>query len=249
MKKYTSLIFALLIHLSFIFAGPLPEGFVYIKDIDPTIQESVRYASSENFVGAPIEGYVAPRTILTRAAAEALHKVQEELLNEGYCLVVYDAYRPQKAVDNFMRWSTDISEQSMKKRYYPRVNKADVFDLGYVAKKSGHSRGSTVDLSIIKIDKKLKNNSEIVVLSRQLNDGFSILCLDDNSVDMGSTFDLFDEASHHDTSLVGASYIKLRNYLRHKMEKYGFKAYSNEWWHYTLVDEPFPNTYFDFDVE
>lgn len=243
MKK---LFFILLLFAMRVYAM-LPDDFVYLSDVDPSIIQEVRYASSENFIGRPIAGYKKPKIILTRQAAEALHQAQEMFVQEGYSLVVYDAYRPQKAVDEFVRWSSDLNDQRMKKQYYPRVNKADLFDLKYIMKKSGHSRGSTVDVSIIPLDKKIKMPVEIS--KRKLRDGFRILFLDDDTVDMGSSFDLFDLASHEDSPIIEPQYTKIRNYLKFKMEKAGFVGVKEEWWHFTLKNEPHPNTYYDFDVE
>ena len=136
------------------------KGFVYLHEVDPTILVSLRYHSNENFVGKPVAGYKKSVVILTKQTAEALKKVQEAVKKDGYSLVVYDAYRPQQAVDNFMCWSLDVKDQLKKSYYYPRVNKADVFKLGYVVERSGHSRGSTVDLTIIELGKKLHEVKE-----------------------------------------------------------------------------------------
>lgn len=226
------------------------KGFVYLHEVDPTILVSLRYATYENFVGKPVDGYKKPVAIMTKQTAEALKKVQEEVKKDGYSLIVYDAYRPQQAVDHFIKWSEDINDQSKKSEYYPRVNKADVFNLGYVAKRSGHSRGSTVDLSLIK-DGKLVH--EIKERDRKLLDGYTIKILDDGTLDMGSSFDLFDAASHYENSLIKDKFKKLRTYLKNVMEKYGFENYSDEWWHFTLKNEPFPadkdESYFNFVVE
>jgi len=149
-------------------AVELPKDFVNLKEIEPSIIENLRYFSNENFIGRKIDGYNANRVILTHKAAIALVKVQQELLKDGYSLVIYDAYRPQRAVDLFMKWSKDSEDQIAKEKYYPNINKADVFKLGYVAEKSGHSRGSTVDLSIIKVGDSLK---PITLQKRQLKNG------------------------------------------------------------------------------
>ncbi|MBM3886841.1 M15 family metallopeptidase, partial [Candidatus Dependentiae bacterium] len=210
------------------------------------IQTSIRYFSSENFVGSSIDGYKTSRIIMTKPTAEALSKVQKELLSEGYSLVVYDAYRPQKAVNHFVRWGNNEADIKMKAQYYPNVDKKAVFDLGYVATKSGHSRGSTVDLTIIRVGEKLKIPTFQL---RSFETAQAIPFLDDGTVDMGSSFDLFDEASHHESTKIPEKYHTWRRYLRKKMEKYGFKIYQDEWWHYTLINEPFPATYFDFDIE
>jgi D-alanyl-D-alanine dipeptidase len=223
------------------------QGFVYLEEVDSTIRTSLRYATDENFLGHPVAGYKSQEhVIVTYPTALALKKVQEEVQKDGYCLVVYDAYRPQQAVDSFMEWSTNLTAQSKKSFYYPRVNKEDVFDLGYVAKRSGHSRGSTVDLTII------ENNKEIhpVIASvRVLKDGFSILFLDDGTVDMGSSFDLFDIASHYENDLIPAEYKIMRKYLHNVMIKHGLKGIAEEWWHFTLENEPFPTNYFNFPVQ
>ena len=225
-------------------------GFVYLHEIDPTIQVSVRYATDENFVGQPVDGYKQPIIILTRQAAQALKKVQEEVAKDGYSLLVYDAYRPQSAPDHFMRWSEDLRDRRKKEIYYPRVNKADVFKLGYVGKRAGHSRGSTVDLTLIK---KGDQVHDVIVSERVLLNGYRIPFLDDGSVDMGSSFDLFDEVSHDGSKLIPEKYQKLRRYLKEVMERHGFKIYSEEWWHFTLKNEPFPanqdSSYFNFSVE
>jgi len=226
------------------------QGFVYLSEIDPTIQQSVRYCSDENFVATVVDGYAKPVIILTKQAAQALKEVQKEVNRDGYELVVYDAFRPQRAVNHFMRWSEDVKDQAKKSLYYPRVNKADVFALGYVAQRSGHSRGSTVDLTIIKRGHKVQPITE---KKRTLRDGYTITMLDDGTVDMGSSFDLFDVASHFDNELIAQEYKHMRAYLKNVMEKHGFVCYEDEWWHFTLQNEPHPknldSSYFDFVVE
>lgn len=221
----------------------LPEGFVYLRDIDSTIIENSRYFSADNFLGRPVPGYRTHRIICTRKAAERLKAAHDVLKKKNYRFVVYDGYRPQRAVNEFMRWSQDEADQEAKELYYPTVHKKDVFKLGYVAEKSGHSRGSTFDLTIIKVGEHLK---PIRVSFRQLANGDVIPFLDDNTQDMGASFDLFHEASHHDSPLVDGQIQEKRNLLRGIMEQHGFKAYKCEWWHYTLEKEPYPETYFDF---
>ncbi|MDR0296856.1 MAG: M15 family metallopeptidase [Rickettsia sp.] len=249
-KKYYKYIFISLLLITFTvhpsFAAKLPENFVYLKDINPTIIENLRYYSSKNFCGKVIDGYKANRVILTKPAAEALSEVQKELLANGYSLVIYDAYRPQRTVNYFIEWAKDLSDQTTKSDYYPNVNKDDLFILGYIAKKSDHTRGSTVDLTIIKSSDVLH---DITITKRKLTDGRSISFLDDGTVEMGSSFDLFDVASHHDSNVITPEYLAQRGYLRAIMKKHGFNEYNKEWWHYTLNNEPFPNTYFDFEIE
>jgi len=222
----------------------LPEGFVYLDQVDSSILQNMAYASENNFIGQKINGYVSNRAILTSKAAHALSLVQQDLLECGFSLVVYDAYRPQKAVNHFIAWSKNESHIEMKAHYYPHIDKKDLFDLGYLATKSAHSRGSTVDLSIIRVgDEKLLLNSQ----ERCFEDGRAFTYLSDGTLDMHSHFDLFDEGSWHDSPLVSGEAAKNRNYLRTKMQAQGFNSYDKEWWHYELRDEPFPDRYFDFD--
>lgn len=226
------------------------KGFVYLHEVDPTILISPRYYSNENFLGARVDGYCKPVIVITKQAAEALKKVQADLKKDGYSLVVYDGYRPQRAVNHFVRWSEDSADQLRKSQYYPRVDKAKVFELGYVARRSGHSRGSTIDLTIIKDGQQL---SEIKEEKRVLLDGYTITLLNDGTVDMGASFDLFDQASHIENDVIAEQFKQMRTYLRMVMQKHGFKPYSEEWWHFTLKNEPFPadqeSSYFDFEIE
>lgn len=225
----------------------LPEGFVYLRDFLPDVQLSLRYASEENFVGRKINGYLANVSIVTKQAAIGLQKAQQLAEEFGYELVIYDGYRPQKSVDQFIFWSEDSTDRQTKKSfYYPRVRKEETFDLGYIARKSGHSRGSTIDLTLISMGKSVQH--EIVPKQRTLNDNFTFYFLDDGTIDMGSSFDLFDIASHTTNSLISSFEQQRRFLLRDLMNRSGFTNYENEWWHFTLRDEPFPNDYFDFDI-
>lgn len=202
----------------------LPQGFVYLKDVDSSIIQDMKYITSDNFVGRPIAGYEKAQCILTREAAIALSKVQAELRHQSLGLKVYDCYRPQRAVNDFIAWSKDASDQKMKSEYYPRVNKRDVFKLGYVAEKSGHTRGSTIDLTIISLK-------------------------DNKNLEMGTHFDLLDEHSHTLSPDVSREALNNRLFFKDTMEQNGFVPYSEEWWHFTLKNEPFPDTYFDFPVK
>lgn len=223
------------------------QGFVYLDEIDPTIQVLLRYATSDNFVGKPLPGYeITDRAIITRQTACALKEVQTFVQNHGYCLVVYDAYRPQQTVDYFIQWAQDYSDQLQKSTYYPYINKEHVFDLRYVAGRSGHSRGSTVDITLIKNDQKL---TPIIWSQRILLNTYTIPFLDDGTIDMGSSWDLFDVVSHFDNDYIPMHYKILRTYLRRVMIFHGFKPIEEEWWHFTLEYEPFPDTYFNFPVK
>lgn len=251
--KKLAISFVFIISINSCFAIPKEmrdKGFVYLNEIDPTILISLHYSSTENFLGTVVDGYKKPVLILTKQAADALKCVQEEVRKDGYSLVVYDAYRPQCAVNHFVTWGQNSQDQVKKKQYYPRIDKAKVFELGYVAKRSGHSRGSTVDITLIKIGNELHPVKEY---NRKLIDGYAISILDDGTVDMGSSFDLFDLASHYESSLINPKYAKLRSYLRSVMVKHGFRGCAEEWWHFTLKEEPFPanknDSYFDFEID
>lgn len=201
-----------------------PEGFVYIHDLIPTAHYEIRYAGDHNFIGRPVDGYTKPVALLTEEAAEALKKAAATLEAKGYELKVFDAYRPQRAVNNFIDWARDPEQVEMKQEFYPEVDKKDLFKLGYIASRSGHTRGSTVDLSLVH-----KATGE--------------------EVDMGSPYDFFGPASHHGASTITPQQTKNREILLRAMKEAGFRAYSEEWWHYTLRDEPYPDTYFDFPVQ
>lgn|GEM_PF-718980 len=205
-------------------AYELPEGFVYLEDVLPDVQYEIRYYSEYNFVGRQIEGYYAPYAIATEEMAEALAKVSNEMAEDGYRLLIYDTYRPAKAVEFFKAWSTDEDDTAMKDVFYPNEDKSQLFKRGYLSKKSGHSRGSTVDLTLVEAD-----SGELV--------------------DMGSPYDLLDEISYFGTNLITKEQAANREILKKVMKKHGFKEYSKEWWHYVLINEPHPTTYFDFDVQ
>ena len=204
------------------------EGFVYVKNIIPDLIEDLRYFTDNNFMGEKADGYEANYAILTKEAATALSKAADELREKGYVVKIYDAYRPQKAVDHFVRWSK-TSDQRNKKDYYPDLAKTSLFPT-YIARKSGHSKGSTVDMTICYKDTK-------------------------EEVDMGSHFDYFGPPSH--PSFIGKypggevtqQHKQNRMMLREVMVRHGFKPYDNEWWHFTLKNEPYPTTYFIFPVK
>ena len=224
----------------------MPDDFVVLSDIDPSITIHIRYATNDNFLGRPVTGYKDKnKTVCTRKAALALKAAHNELKQHGYRLVVYDAYRPQRAADEFMDWRKNSNDQCMKQQYYPTIDKVDVLKKGYVADRSGHSRGSAFDLTIIELSKEL---TPIMYSKRTLTNGEKVPFLDDNTVDMGSSFDLFHSVSHHETSLIELTFLERRNFLRAIMKKHGFKGYSGEWWHYILKDEPYTEKYFDFVV-
>ncbi|MET9394441.1 M15 family metallopeptidase [Streptomyces sp. NPDC006624] len=231
-------------------AGPEPKAprdFVTLRSVDPTILQEMRYFTPHNFVGERIDGYHQPVCILTRPAAEALHKAQRKLLRQGYTLKVYDCYRPQRAVDHFVRWAEDLDDQSMKGEFYPNVDKTRLFADGYIAEKSGHSRGSTLDVTLVKLPaaptRPYRPGEPLVPCVAPRDERFP-----DNSVDMGTGFDCFDTLSHTFDPRVQGAQRANRLLLKDTLEGLGFVNLAEEWWHYTFKPEPHPGTYFDFPV-
>ncbi|GHE77885.1 D-alanyl-D-alanine dipeptidase [Streptomyces longispororuber] len=224
-----------------------PEGFVALRDVDPTILQEMRYVTPHNFVGERIDGYRQPLCILTEPAAKALHKAQRALLRKGYSLKVYDCYRPQRAVDHFVRWAEDLGDERMKAEFYPRVDKSRLFEDGYIAKKSGHSRGSTVDLTVVRLP---AAPTRPYIPGEPLKPCYAPRGerFPDNSVDMGTGYDCFDTLSHTDDPRVTGKQRAHRDLLRNALTKTGFVNLPEEWWHFTYKPEMFPETYFDFPV-
>lgn len=202
----------------------LPDGFVVVRDIIPDLDVELRYFGSNNFVGIPIEGYSENKLIVTLETANAIKLVHEELQNQNLCLKIYDGYRPQRAVNHFVKWARDLNDTINKHLFYPYVDKQNLFKAGYIASKSGHSRGSTVDLTII--------------------DGNTGIPLD-----LGSPYDYFGKESWVDYNGISKKQKANRELLQNIMLKHGFRNYPKEWWHFTLRKEPFPNTYFDFPIK
>lgn len=222
MKKW---LFLLLINFQLLgFSQEMPNSFVYLNSVAPSIKIELRYLSNNNFIGKPIDGYKSSCLITTKETAKKLQIIQQKLLKENLSLKVFDAYRPQQAVNHFVRWAKVLNDTLMKQEYYPRVPKSQLFNLGFIASRSGHTRGSTVDLTIIN----LATNKEL---------------------DMGSSYDFFGEESHPFYKNITKKQKENRLYLRKIMLENGFKPYDNEWWHFTLKNEPFPKTYFNFPVD
>lgn len=223
--KYAFLIPLLALSLLFSCATQreVPNSFVNLKKQIPNLEIDLRYYGSHNFLGRPVKGYEANKVFISKEAANALVQIQKELNQQGLGIKVFDAYRPQQAVNNFKEWAMDIADTAAKKEFYPDVDKRNLFKLGYIAEKSGHSRGSTIDLTIVNLK-------------------------DKNELDMGTGFDYFGEPSHHDYSNLSTQQKNNRKLLKDIMEKHGFKSIEEEWWHYTLKNEPFKDQYFDFKV-
>lgn len=199
--------------------------FVLLTDAVPDAILEIRYYSTFNFIGDRIDGYEEPVALITKEAAEQLKKVSDIFMSEGFRIKVYDAYRPTRAVDHFVRWAEDEDDLRMKPYFYPDVSKKDLFEIGYIAKESSHSRGSTVDMTLFDMNK-----------GREVN--------------MGSQFDYFGKRSHADfTKHLSPPEIEHRTFLAETMKDHGFTMIEEEWWHFTLENEPFPDTYFNFPVK
>lgn len=201
-------------------------GLVAIDRLVPDIRQDIRYAGSDNFVGEPIDGYQAPRCYLLRPVAEALQRVEMELRAQGLRLLVYDCYRPVRAVRHFMRWAQDLDDLRGKAAYYPNLDK-DQLVPGYIAERSGHSRGATIDLTLLRCD--------------AAGQGCAPL-------DMGTAFDFFDPLAHTDSPEVSQAQRRNRQRLRTAMERHGFRNYEREWWHYGFQPEPSPELAFDVPI-
>ena len=200
-----------------------PSGFVVLTDVVPDVILEIRYYSSFNFVGTRVDGYEQPVALMTREAAQALKAVSDEAISLGYRLKIWDTYRPQMAVDHFCRWGKNVTDTLTKRYFYPYLDKDVVFDQGYIARRSGHSRGSVVDLSLVD----MKTGRDI---------------------DMGYGFDWFGGESHPDYRGITEEQYANRMLLRGLMLKHGFLPIEEEWWHFILKDEPYPDTYFTFPV-
>ena len=199
-------------------------NFVLITDIIENIILDIRYYTQNNFIGERIDGYEEPLAILTKEAAIALRKANDEFVSKGYCIKVYDAYRPQRAVNHFIRWVKNYQDIRMKKEFYPNLDKSKLIELGYIAEKSSHSRGSSIDLTLVDIKTK-------------------------KELDMGGKFDFFDESSHLNYYNLTEEQSNNRMLLQNIMISKGFIPLKEEWWHFTLKNEPFPDTYFDFLIK
>jgi D-alanyl-D-alanine dipeptidase len=206
-------------------AGTMPDGFVYLRDVAPSIRQDMRYAGSNNFTGASVSGYEAGECVLAKPVAEALAKVQAALEREGRSLVVHDCYRPARAVRRFVEWVGENGENK-DSRWHPRLKRSALIAEGYIAARSGHSSGGSVDLSFGRID---------------AGGSFRL-------ADMGSEFDLFDPLSHTASPAVAADAAANRDYLVRAMRRQGFSNYKREWWHYRFNSEPFEGKAFDFPV-
>lgn len=225
-----------------------PSNFVALDEVDPSILHDIRYTTPHNFVGRRINAYRDSICVLTRPAAQALAEAQQHFLALGYSLKVYDCYRPQSAVNDFVRWAERLHDNRMKQEFYPEVVKSDLFADGYIAEESGHSRGSTVDLTLVELPARPQprwhEDMGLVPCFASYDERFP-----DNTIDMGTGFDCFDPLSHTLNPQIQGEARENRLLLKEGLEQAGFTNYPNEWWHYTLDGEPYTDTYFDFPVD
>jgi D-alanyl-D-alanine dipeptidase len=229
-------------------ADVMPDTFVHIEEVIPNALLDIRYFGEHNFLGVNVDGYYASTCILTRQAAQALANVQKDLAPFNMTLKIYDCYRPQQAVDHFVRWAKDIDDTKTKKEFYPTVDKRNLFRDGYIAERSGHSRGSTVDLTIVPLPAPIQPAYKAGDPLKEcyLPAGVRFA---DNSLDMGTGFDCFHQLSHPENKDLGPQQRSNRLLLKTLMAKYGFRNLPEEWWHFTLNNEPYPDTYFNFPVK
>ncbi|MEV4646183.1 M15 family metallopeptidase [Saccharopolyspora sp. NPDC049357] len=224
-----------------------PDGFVRLRDVDSSIVEEIRYATPHNFTGDPVPGYDEPMCVLTRPLAEALHEAQQRLVDQGYTFKVYDCYRPQQADDRFVEWAEDVGDQRMKAEFYPGLDKSQLYSAGYIAENSGHSRGSSVDLTLVRLPVPAQRayvpGEPLASCTAPVGQRFP-----DNGVDMGTGFDCFDDMAHTDDPRVTGEARANREKLHDALTAVGLKGYAGEWWHFNLPQEPFPDEYFDFPV-
>ena len=202
----------------------LPAGFLYVDDVIEDCIVDAKYAGTDNFIGRPVDGYNVPLVVVTKEAADQLVKVAACLREKGFIMKFFDSYRPQRAVDDFMRWGMETEDCRRKPVHYPNEEKSDLFTKGYIAEKSGHSRGCAVDLTLVAVH----THQEL---------------------DMGSIFDYMDIRSHHGAKGLTPLQESNRALLRTAMLENGFRFYEEEWWHYIVSPEPYPDTYFDFPIE
>jgi zinc D-Ala-D-Ala dipeptidase len=224
----------------------LPAGFVYLRDVARTIRQDIRYAGPHNFIGRTIEGYGAPECVLTSQAAHALVRVQRSLGRSGLALIVWDCYRPARAVADFLRWTAD-ADARMKVEFYPDTEKSRLVALGYIAARSTHSRGSTVDLGLVPASLAAPPpwDAHRALTSCTAPKGDRT---EDGTVDLGTGFDCFDPRAHVAFQDIGAAARANRTLLRDAMVRQGFVPYDREWWHFRLAREPYPNRVFDFPI-
>jgi zinc D-Ala-D-Ala dipeptidase len=225
-----------------------PDDIVDVRAVIPDVALDVRYATEHNFIGRPIAAYHAAKCLLTQRAAAALARVQSDLRAFGLGLKMYDCYRPQTAVDDFVVWARDLDDQAMKAEFYPSVDKRNLFLDGYIAAKSGHSRGSTVDLTIVPLDgappPATDSRAQRPSCENERGARFP-----DASLDMGTAYACFSLRSHTLNRALSPQQRANRLLLKHLMESHGFVNLAEEWWHYTLSNEPYPDSYFDFPID
>ena len=251
--KIFNLSLLIILALSQVSFAAVEPGFVDISEVNKNIKVEMRYASDWNFVGRVISGYKNNKCFLTKEAADALSKVQMHVQSSGYSLLVFDCYRPQRSVSEFLDWTKDSKDQKMKKIFFPDEPKEKLVDRGYIADKSSHSRGSTVDITLVKISKDSKVNSssprELSFREEAVDCRLQKNIERTGQINMGTSFDCFNKLANTANPKILGDAKKNRQILKEAMEKFGFVNYPKEWWHFTLKDEPFKDKCFDFTIE
>lgn len=221
-------------------------NFVSLSEFDSRLIITSHYAGDTNFVGTPIAGYSSlDKAMLSTKAAEALSKAQDLFAEDGYKIVVYDGYRPSKAAAAFYAWSQDATQTQMREWFYPHLDKKTLFDRGFLARRSTHSRGCAIDMSLVKDDNPI---NEYAPTKRVLSDGTEFTFLRDGTVDMGTHFDFFGDASFTENTTIPTKAMQNRLYMCQVMHECGFKNFYKEWWHFSFLNEEYPDQYFDFDI-
>jgi zinc D-Ala-D-Ala dipeptidase len=249
--------------LYFLFSGTfsfaaIPTGFVNLAEVNPSIEIEIRYSSNWNFVGRPITGYKANKCYLTKEAAQALSEAQEKLIPQGYSLLVLDCYRPKRAVADFMNWSEKIKDLKMEKIFYPEMEKSKLIEKGFIGDKSGHSRGSAVDITLIKKEPVAQSEAAVPVAVAEGKLRFQedeVDCRQQKNItattqlDMGTTFDCFSKLAVTKSRAILKEAQENRKILKQAVEQVGFVNDPKKWWHFTLKNEPNKNKKFDFIIE
>lgn len=243
MRRFVLALLIVLAAPAFAQGDGLPDGFVHLSAIDPGIRQDIRYAGSFNFTGRPVAGYRAAECILTDKAARALSAVQRDLAGRGLMLVVWDCYRPARAVQDFMAWSRDAADDRMRAVFYPEVDKGRLAVEGYISPRSTHSRGSTVDVGLARVGEAPGTRGGQGACTAPAGQR-----VDEGTLDLGTAFDCFDPRSGLADPRVGPDARANRLILHQAMTRHGFRGYPREWWHFQLRNEPFPGQVFDFPV-
>jgi zinc D-Ala-D-Ala dipeptidase len=246
-RLFRAIAVCMAVNSSVAISAELPAGFVYLSEAAPTVRQDIRSAGSHNFTGRPVDGYQANECILTVRAADALQHVQTELAGKNLSLIVWDCYRPLRAVRDFMNWSRSQQRPLMKAEFFPRTNKNEFFARGYLSSHSAHARGSTVDLGIVPSAVRAAPTFDPAIPPVPCTAPKGVR-FDDGTIDFGTGYDCLDALARTNNPDVTKEVHLNRILLRQVMQQHGFRPYSGEWWHFKLSDDPFPARSFDFPI-